>query len=446
MAPVPAEPYVRCVNPRLPPRPHQATPAVPDVSDVSDVPTARLGFDDDSSGSLGTSWQLLAVGAQNYVLDLNPQMTFFRRVYRRHTAFAVECFSDAFDLRLGGTTTVELPRRGDALGDMLLEIDLPNLNVPGGTWADAIGYVLLTRVRFVIDDVVVHDQERLWYDMTDRLLMPHGRLAAVDAMIGRGRVLATDRAHTVTVPLKFAWCTGHYRRRAFLPIGALATRTKVVVELGAEALAGCVVLPAGAAAAVAPASLRARLLSDQAFLDRDEQRALRQRASTLLIETAQDMDALTYRFDDAGTYGVASAQVDLRELNLPVKLLAFVAYDENDAVNARYFRYRDCVDRAVLLFSSGERFRPRSGAYFSLVQPYQHCTRCAADLVHAYSFALDAADRQPSGAFNFAVADGPVLRVDLKNVDDAPVKLKCFAYCYNWLTVDGGAAALAFTA
>lgn len=447
-APPPEGDYVRCVNPKLPPKPRDRL--IADLPpDRDDLDPERLGLDEDSRGSLGTTWQLLAVGPQNYSLDLNPQTTFFRRVYRRHTEFAVECFEDAFDLRPGETSVVELRRRGDVLGDVVLEIALPDLGVPGGRWADAIGYVLFTRIKLVIDDLVIHDQERLWYDISDKLFMPQGRLAGIDAMIGRGGAapLATDRAHTVLVPLKLASCRAHYRNPQFLPIGALATKSKITLELSAEALASCLVLPPGQQLAPAQArrGLAAKLLSDQVFLAQDEQRALMRGRSELLVETAQDVEALTYQFDDGGTYDLRAAQLDLRELNLPVKLLAFVAYDENDTTRGTFFRYLDCIDQASLLINSGERFKPRGGEYFALVQTYQHCARCAADLVHAYSFALDATERQPSGALNFAVLDRPALRVDLRNTEGRAIKVKCFAYAYNWLIFDKGSVSFRFS-
>lgn len=438
------DPYIPCGNPRLPPKPRQEL--LPDLPDRDDITPEDLGFDEDSRGSIGTTLQLLAVGAQNYVLDLNPQTSFYKAVYKRHTEFAIECFDDDLELTFGQTATVELRRRGDMLGDVFVQITLPDLGIPGGVWADAIGYVVLTRVRCVVDDLVIHDQERLWYDMTDKLFMPHGRLLGVDAMIGRGRALATDRPHTVLVPLKFAWCKGHTRTQQFFPIGALGTKVRMTVELGVETLANCVVLPEGTTLPRGPpVKARALLLSEQMFLGQDERRAVMQHPSELLIETAQDVDGLTYQYDDNGSYDLKATQLDLRELNLPVKLLAFVAYDENDAVNGTYFRYLDCVDSAVLLLNSSERFAPRAGEYFSLVQTYQHCARSHHDLVHAYSFALDASDRQPSGALNFAVLDRPTLRVELRNTRGRAIKIKAFAYCYNWLTVASGAVTLRFT-
>ena len=403
-----------------------------------DITPLELGVDDSQQGgSVGTGIQLLAQGPQNYLLDINPHMSFFKAVYLRHTPFAIECFEDAVPLALGRMTSLELPRRGDMLGDVVLQVALPNLNIPGGTWVDAVGYVLLSRMRLVMDDVVLHDQERLWYDLVDKLFMPHGRLQAIDAMIGRGRTLPTNAAHVVYVPFKFLCCKNHYANQQFLPFASLSNKIKLTLELTTESLEALVKLPAGATLPPITA-LEAKVLSDQVFVDTDEKRAAMHRPTRLMVESFQDVDALSYQFDDTGTYDLKSVSLDLRELNLPVKTLMFVAYDDNATTAKRYFEYLNCVDQAVFLVASSQRFAPRSGKYFSLVQTYQHAARCTPDNVHIYSFALDASQRQPSGALNFAVLEQPTLRVDLKNTTGKAIKIKAFAQCLNWLDVHSG--------
>lgn len=407
---------------------------------------ARLGLDQDSDarGSVGTGIQLLALGPQNYTLDINPQMSFFRAAYRRHTACTTECFEQDVRLPLGGTVSLTIQRRGDMLGDVMVEVQLPNLGIPGGAWVDAVGYVLMTRVRLVMDDVVIHDHERLWYDLVDKLFAPHGRKAAIDAMIGRGRHLPTDRAHTVVVPLKFFCCTNHYPTRQFLPLASAASRSALVVELSTESLQACVQLPAGAQLP-AVASLEAKVLTEQTFVEQDEQRAAWQRRSVIMVDAFQDVDALNYEFGDGSVYTMASVTMDLREINLPVKSLIFVAYDENAVAEKRYFQYEDCVHAASLVIGAAERFAPRGGDYFSLVQTYQHSTRCTSDRVHLYSFALDAAQRQPCGALNFAAVEKPTMRVQLRGTGGKNIKVKAFAHCINWLAVQKGDMTFVFS-
>lgn len=417
--------------------------------------------DGETGGSIGTELQLRAVGPQNHFVDLNPQVTLFKASYRQHTPAATETFEDSFDLVFGQAVVVEIQRRGDLLGDVFLEISLPNLNLANGRWADAIGYVLLTRVRLLIDDVVVHDQERLWYDLVDRVLVPHGRRACVDALIGRGRVLAATKAHTVVVPLKLCCCSAAGTDRpALLPLGALKRESRVRLEItAADSLAACLDLDTttGTAAPTSTATLTttltttltklaAKVLSDQTYVGDDERRQLLHSDHDILVTQVQDADALSYTFDDEGVYDSATAAVDLREINLPVKTLVFVAYDETAAGRKRYFEYLDCAEDATVLFGSGQRFAPRVGTYFSAVQPYQHCTAApTGHNVYCYSFARDAAASQPSGALNFAVVEKPVLRVSLQNTRNRPVKLKVFALCLNWVVIRGGSLTMKFT-
>lgn len=423
-------------------------PELPELPDVPEPrePPPEVPEDRLTGGSVGTGMQLMSLGPQNYFVDLNPQVTLFKAPYAQHSPGATETFEDPFDLVFGQPAVVEIQRRGDVLGDVFVEVTLPNLGIAAGSWVDAVGYVLLTRVRMLVDDVVVHDQERLWYDMADRLFLPHGRRAAVDALIGRSRMLPTTRAHTIIVPLKLCTClAAGSDRPSVLPLAALKRESRVRLELTADSLAACLRLPAGTAPPPV-AKLAAKVLSDQTFVDADERRQLLHATHDILITQQQDADALSYSFDDEGVYDSATAAVDLREINSPVKALVFVAYDENAAGRKRYFEYLDCAEDATVLFGSGQRFAPRPGTYFSAVQPYAHCTAAEpGSNVYCYSFARDAGAWQPSGALNFAVVDKPVLRVSLQNTRNTPVKIKVFALCLNWIVIREGSLVMRFT-
>ena len=398
------------------------------------VDPQRLGGEA-SCGSLGTTMQMQGVGPQNHFLDLNPETSLFVWGHRRHTPFAVEHVDDATECPFGQTAVIEVSRRGDVLGDMFMDLVLPDLGAEG-SWADAIGYMAFTRVRFIIDDVVVHDQERLWYDLSDALLLDVGRRAGTNAMIGRGSVLSTLERHEVTVPLKFAWCGAAHadRRRQFLPLAALSRTARVSVEVSLAPLAACLSDWAGDLPGVVRATVRIR--SEQVVVGEDERRQLARSRHELLVHQEQDADELV-------SPPTPHVNVDLRELNLPVKFLVFVVYEE--AVTTP-FLYRACIEAAVLHFGPEQRFQPRDPAYFTWVHPYAHAACVPTDPIHMYSFALDAAALQPSGSMNFASADRPSLRLrmawppELEGV----FKVKVFARCINWLVIDDGSVALRF--
>ena len=76
----------------------------------------------------GGTLQLVAYGGQDIHIIGNPEMSFFKSVYRRHTNFAMECIkqpmlgpirSEAFK------ASFKLGRDGDLINKMHLQIKLP---------------------------------------------------------------------------------------------------------------------------------------------------------------------------------------------------------------------------------------------------------------------------------------------------------------------------------
>ena len=70
--------------------------------------------------------QLVAMGAQDVYLTGNPQITFFKVVYRRHTNFSKECIAQTFSGSVPSTTegsvTCTLARNGDLVQEIYLKI------------------------------------------------------------------------------------------------------------------------------------------------------------------------------------------------------------------------------------------------------------------------------------------------------------------------------------
>ena len=88
----------------------------------------------------GGLMQLVAYGAQDVYLTGNPQITFFKVVYRRHTNFSMECIEQTFN----GTTdfskkaSCTISRNGDLIHSMHLQCTLPAVNASEG-WCEDIG-------------------------------------------------------------------------------------------------------------------------------------------------------------------------------------------------------------------------------------------------------------------------------------------------------------------
>ena len=80
----------------------------------------------------GGLMQLVAYGAQDIYLTGNPQITFFKVVYRRHTNFAMESIEQTFNgaAAMGQKFSCTISRNGDLLHKVYLEIDTTDCPIP----------------------------------------------------------------------------------------------------------------------------------------------------------------------------------------------------------------------------------------------------------------------------------------------------------------------------
>jgi len=76
--------------------------------------------------------QLVAYGAQDIYLTGNPQITFFKVVYRRHTNFSMESIEqtwlgDINGVLAAGRVTATIARNGDLVNRLFIEV--PNASL-----------------------------------------------------------------------------------------------------------------------------------------------------------------------------------------------------------------------------------------------------------------------------------------------------------------------------
>ena len=65
--------------------------------------------------------QLLAVGIQDIYIIGNPQITYFKTIFKKHTNFALESIQQTVDGRtdFGQQIEVTIERKGDLLKDII---------------------------------------------------------------------------------------------------------------------------------------------------------------------------------------------------------------------------------------------------------------------------------------------------------------------------------------
>lgn len=118
--------------------------------------------------------QLVAYGAQDVYLTGNPQITFFKVVYRRHTNFSIE----AIELTLNGNpqfgrkSSVVITRNGDLVTKMYLMVTVESVVPSEGSkfaWVRRLGHALLIDAEIDIGgsriDKIYGNWINIWYEL-----------------------------------------------------------------------------------------------------------------------------------------------------------------------------------------------------------------------------------------------------------------------------------------
>ncbi|NBR25641.1 MAG: hypothetical protein EBU08_18045, partial [Micrococcales bacterium] len=231
--------------------------------------------------------QLVAYGAQDVYLTGNPQITFFKVVYRRHTNFSMECIEQPLDsARFGGRHTVQVLRNGDLAGRMYLKTTLPALS-SGVAWCRRPGHAILNYIECTVGGSQVDKHWGQWYDLWYELTHTVDQERGYNKMVGDVSELTTvsssgTSAYTVYVPLQF-W----FNRNTGLALPLIALQYhEVRFNIEFNALADCVVKNVGTSVPSVDLSSTS-ILVDYIYLDQEERRRMAQVGHEYLIEQVQ---------------------------------------------------------------------------------------------------------------------------------------------------------------
>lgn len=369
----------------------------------------------------GGLMQLVAYGAQDIYLSGNPQITFFKVVYRRHTNFSMESIAQTFNgtVAFGRKVTATISRNGDLVNRMWLEASLPALDATKA-YKSNVGHKLVKSVEVEIGGQRIDKHYGDWLEIWNQLSQTAGHEDGYDKMVngtvdGKDDAPTTaDLARIVYVPLQFWFCRNP---GLALPLIALQYHeVKVNIEFASLGEVSTATTPLSG-------DLSADLYVDYVYLDTDERRRFAQVSHEYLIEQLQ------FTGDEAASQNIKM------NFNHPVKEIVWVELDDTNAIVSTY-------DQAQITLNSHERMSMRKPMYYQLVQPYQHHERVPTTTpINVYSFALKPEEHQPSGTCNMSRIDTATLK--LTGITSATVKV--FATNYNVLRIMSGMGGLAYS-
>ena len=440
----------------------------------------------------GGLMQLVAYGAQDVYLTGNPQITFFKVVYRRHTNFSMESIRQTFNgsESLNSKVSATISRNGDLIHKMYLQttIDVTTGNTAGIVdgndpnnndtpkmiiGCNNIGHLLIKEVEIEIGGQRIDKHYSAWLDIWSELTLPKGKEEGYKKMIDipesdYGTQSGAKVTKKLYIPLQFWFCRNP---GLALPLIALQYHeVKVNIQFEKEStMTFSTIIPAATdkdgnplnanAPAVEPSVSisNTSLWVDYIYLDTDERRRFAQVSHEYLIEQLQYTGLSFGKGSDTGTHNKFRLNY-----NHPVKELVWV--NRVDPVNSDstpnltklVWNSWSSVKNCNLQLNGHDRMAERDGSYFSLVQPYQHHTNIPADSngnknINVYSFALKPEDHQPSGTCNMSRIDNATLNVSVTNklkdgtTGHSQTKLFIAAVNYNVLRIMGGMGGLAYS-
>jgi len=335
--------------------------------------------------------QLVAYGAQDVYLTGNPQITFWKVTYRRHTNFAMESIEQTFNGQadFGRRVTCTISRNGDLAYRTYLQVTLPEIGTSLASdgrlyarWLDFPGHQLIENVEVEIGGQRIEKQYGDWMHLWCQLTMDKNQESGYYKMVGNTTQLTfvTDPSFadvdgpcdssaprqvcaprnalpetTLYVPLQFWFCTNP---GLALPLIALQYH-EVKINLDLRAIDECLFAVKAldqtsgdqkVSSAYAQSLVSASLYVDYVYLDTDERRRMAQNPHEYLIEQLQ--------YTGAESVGSSSNKVRLN-FNHPCKELVWVVQPDCNvdycsslvggntlyqALGAQPFNYTDAID------------------------------------------------------------------------------------------------------
>ena len=312
----------------------------------------------------GGLMQLVAYGAQDIYLTGNPQITFFKVVYRRHTNFSMESIEQTFNgsADFGKKVTCTISRNGDLIHRVYLQVSLPRVSCSGENskfrWLNWIGHVLIKNVEVEIGGQRIDKHYGDWLHIWNELTQTAGHKEGYANMVGNVPRLtqwiggagaapnwkaSCNSANclpetTLYIPLQFWFCRNP---GLALPLIALQYHeVKINIEFRDARQCFC---GTGEWMNQTPSLRSASLYVDYIYLDTDERRRFAQVSHEYLIEQLQ--------FTGEETVNTTTNKIKLN-FNHPCKELIWtVQPDSNvqmtttcDMGGPQWFNYTDAVD------------------------------------------------------------------------------------------------------
>lgn len=416
--------------------------------------------------------QLSAYGGQDIETVGNPQISFFKSVYKKHTNFAIETIEQQFEGSISNKESkvfAKINKNGDLIHKTYLDIKFPEFpnSVDGNynNWTNGTAYAYVKEVSLLIGDLLIDKHISEWFDIWNELTDYYeNEHLMVNKQLSKERHLKSNIGSCKPIqcyfPLQF-WFN-RYTNLA-LPLVALQFHD-VKIQFVFRSL-DHLINTDGVSIGENSSAPETKLFVDFIFLDVDERIKFAQNSHEYLIEQVQfNKTSLNKRNEIKFNHTVKEIIWACRNNNVGKEAVSNIDATANivntNMLNGNdYFNYstlsnsnveyvggypsNEPFSHATITFNGINRFDKQRASYFRTIQPINHHSRVPSKHIYCYSFSLQPEKYQPSGTCNFSRMHTAFLELD--NITTDKSELLVFATNYNVLVIHSGMAGLKYS-
>jgi hypothetical protein len=380
-------------------------------------------------------------------LVLNPEISFFKALYKRHSNFSIESYEETFDnaLKFDTYTKCKLSKRGDLITNVSVMLSLASLNDYGFDlidasekhyeenshncsckkclikkfqeikvfgWINSIGHAIIDYYDLKIGGKLVDKQYGEWLEIWAELTQTSEKKLTYNEMVGKmdAPSFTADKFSEgleLIIPLNFWFC-----RNIGLALPCVSLyNEEIEIGLKLKSFDQCWVTNTSNVRPNFKSDkeniLQGSLLIDYIYLDFDERHKFYNDEQSYLIEQV-------YRDEYTFASNIDSISTNVT-LNYCTKELIWVIQNNNvvkspvhydkvtmngypmgndwfnftDNISRKVSRIKDSFYKATIMINGKERFDKRKANYFRLYQPYNyHTGKPAYNNIYVYSISI----------------------------------------------------------
>lgn len=172
---------------------------------------------------------LISKGSENKYFTYKPNITFFKKMYKKHTNFSIETINQFFKTTpdFGRKVSVIVSKNADLIGPVYLNVMLPSIPKSSNTfkkfrWVDKIGLALIKSIDIEIGGILINRLYSDWMNIWNELTLKEGNMRGYNNMIGNIDILKQfsngKESYNLIIPINFWFMK---ESGLFLPITAL---------------------------------------------------------------------------------------------------------------------------------------------------------------------------------------------------------------------------------